>query len=93
MRAKQAFEKKTGLQAPRVYDAKYQSVCKCCRHRVNVKEPIMWDGPGKVYHVDCWMSSLSEKQILSADDLQPKAQRLLTGVRREPPPMEDNIPF
>lgn len=84
------FAEKTGIQPPRAFEAKFASVCKVCRHRLKVGEPMLWNGPGAVYHHACWFESIQENQLLTADDMQPPAQRLLDMVRREP---ADDIPF
>jgi hypothetical protein len=92
------FTEKTGIQPPRVFEAKFQSTCKHCRHKVKLNEQILWGGTGLVYHVDCWFETLEQKQLLSADEMQPKAQRILADLPLPPAApqrglSEDFIPF
>lgn len=84
------FAEKTGISPPRAFKAKFQSVCKQCRSRFKIDEPILWDGPGRVWHHDCWFDTIQEQQLLSADDMQPPAQRILADIKR---PDAGPVPF
>lgn len=87
------FTEKTGIQPPRAFKAKFQSTCKHCRTRFKIDESILWDGPGRVWHHDCWFDTIVEQQLLSADDLQPKAQRILADIERQAPQASTFVPF
>lgn len=88
------FTEKTGIQPPRAFNAKFQSICKHCRHRLALNEPMLWSGPGMTYHHDCWFETIQEQQLLSADDMQPTAQRLLSDIERAAPAAQHPfIPF
>lgn len=57
------FQNETGLQAPRIIESKYRSVCCHCRRRVEVGTPILWQGPKQVFHQDCWFQTLTDDQL------------------------------
>lgn len=68
------YRHQTQLELPRIYPAKYRSVCACCRKRVQLGDKVMWQAPresaakGTVYHPDCWMQSLSDGVVHTAGD-------------------------
>lgn len=58
-----------GIEPPRAMESKFRSTCLHCRRRVKSRsaeaagETILWDGPGRTYHRDCWFTSLTEEQL------------------------------
>lgn len=73
--------KEIGLEPPRSIESKYNSVCTQCRRRVrgatqdSPGETVLWAGPKRVYHRDCFFASLSEAQ------LRPAYERIENGVQ------------
>lgn len=66
--------KDVGLEPPRAMTAKFKSVCRHCRKRLKLGEPMFWAGTGNVLHRDCWFDSLSRQQLEEA------AQRVANGA-------------
>lgn len=58
-----AFRQKTGIEPPRLLDAKFASVCVVCRKRLKVGEPMLWHGPRNCVHPDCWFQQLTDEQL------------------------------
>lgn len=53
------------FKVPRILEAKRASVCAHCRHRVAVGSTILWDGPSKVLHQDCYFETLTDEQLVA----------------------------
>lgn len=64
------------IDPPRALESKYRSSCAHCKRRVRPAtqdapgETVLWAGPGKTFHKDCWFASLTNEQ------LQPAYERL-----------------
>ena len=87
------FKEATGLEAPRQFQAKFQSTCVHCRKRLKVGEGMLWVGKGEVFHEPCWFASLDGETLeLVPEALEPVRAKPKT-VDRSYDYLDQDIPF
>jgi DNA repair protein RadD len=85
------FTEATSISPPRMFPAKYQSVCAHCRKRLTVGETMFWLGSSKVMHEECWFNSLDEGQLTNASAALEHAQEWRPSRSRRNPEMDRMI--
>lgn len=102
------FTEATSISPPRMFGAKYQSVCVHCRKRLTLGGLMFWSGTGQVFHEECWFNALDGERLSAASaaleqatEWQPSRTRIAAKAsdgyvvdRYQAPDIgEDDIPF
>jgi DNA repair protein RadD len=93
------FTEATSISPPRMFPARFQSVCVHCRKRLKIDELMFWEGTSRVFHEECWFNALDEGQLATASEALEKATEWRPSrTRRISPDMDrmiadDEIPF
>ena len=60
------FTESTSISPPRMFPAKFRSVCVHCRKRLDIGETMFWQGTSQVFHETCFFNSLDGEKLEAA---------------------------